>query len=119
MSWSLSPIRRLSWWLYRFLPLPALMGAITFIAMGFVFLIFASPAVAMVPMLLILVAYASRVQLPMRIPGGLVAEPVHDRHAGRVGERLEDARQLRRRLGGHRRRAGAAAQGLEDGQRRH
>jgi adenine/guanine/hypoxanthine permease len=65
-------------WIRRNTPRAALLSAlagiaITFIAMGFVFQIFASPAVAMVPTLLILFAYASRVQLPMRIPGGLVA----------------------------------------------
>src|SRR5262249_27375839 len=38
-----------------------------------VFQIFASPAVALVPMLLILFAYASQVKLPMRIPGGFIA----------------------------------------------
>jgi AGZA family xanthine/uracil permease-like MFS transporter len=65
-------------WIRRNTPRAALLSAlagiaITFIAMGFVFQIFANPAVAMVPMLLILFAYASRVQLPMRIPGGLLA----------------------------------------------
>jgi AGZA family xanthine/uracil permease-like MFS transporter len=54
--------------------LSALAGiAITFIAMGFVFQIFASPAVALLPMLLILFTYASRTKLPLGLPGGLVA----------------------------------------------
>lgn len=47
--------------------------AITFIAMGFVFQIFASPAIALIPMLLILAAYASKTKLPFGIPSGLVA----------------------------------------------
>jgi AGZA family xanthine/uracil permease-like MFS transporter len=65
-------------WIRRHTPRAALLSAlagiaITFIAMGFVFQIFASPAIALVPMLLILFAYASRIQLPMRIPGGVAA----------------------------------------------
>lgn len=47
--------------------------AVTFIAMGFVFQIFASPAVALIPMLLLVAAYASRTPLPLGIPGGLAA----------------------------------------------
>lgn len=54
--------------------LAALAGiALTFISMGFVFQIFASPAVAVVPMMLILALYASRVRLPGGLPGGFVA----------------------------------------------
>ena len=65
-------------WFRRHTPRAALLSAlagiaITFISMGFVFQIFASPAVAVVPMLLILFAYTSRVRLPMRIPSGLAA----------------------------------------------
>jgi len=65
-------------WIRRNTPRAALLSAlagiaITFIAMGFVFQIFAHPAVAVVPMLLILFAYASRVRLPMRIPSGVAA----------------------------------------------
>lgn len=65
-------------WLRRHTPRAALLSAlagiaITFIAVGFVFQIFASPAMALLPMMLILVAYASRVRLPGGIPGGLLA----------------------------------------------
>jgi len=64
--------------LRRFLPRAALLStlagvAITFIAMGFAFQIFASPAIALLPMLLILFAYAGKVRLPFGIPAGLVA----------------------------------------------
>ena len=47
--------------------------AITFIAMGFVFQIFASPAVALVPVFLILAGYGGKVRLPFGLPAGLVA----------------------------------------------
>jgi AGZA family xanthine/uracil permease-like MFS transporter len=47
--------------------------AITFIAMGFVFQIFASPAVGLVPMLLILICYAGRIRLPLDLPAGFAA----------------------------------------------
>ncbi len=47
--------------------------AITFISMGFVFQIFASPAVGLIPMLLILASYASRIKFPLGLPGGLIA----------------------------------------------
>jgi adenine/guanine/hypoxanthine permease len=65
-------------WVRRHTPRAALLSslagiAITFIAMGFVFQIFASPAIALLPMLLILFAYASRVKLPFGLPGGFVA----------------------------------------------
>lgn len=65
-------------WLRRNTPRAALLAslagvAITFIAMGFVFQIFASPAVALIPMLLIVAAYASRTRLPFGIPAGLAS----------------------------------------------
>ena len=65
-------------WLRRHTPLAALLTAlagvaITFIAMGFVFQIFASPAIALAPMMLILATYAGRLKLPLGVPGGLVA----------------------------------------------
>lgn len=65
-------------WLRRHTPRAALLSAlagiaITFIAMGFVFQIFASPVIAIVPMLLILINYASGIKLPFRIPGGFLA----------------------------------------------
>ena len=54
--------------------LSALAGiAITFISMGFVFQIFASPSIALIPMLLIIGFYATRSKLPLGIPGGLLA----------------------------------------------
>lgn len=54
--------------------LSALAGvAITFIAMGFAFQIFASPSIALAPMLLIVIAYAGRLRLPLGIPAGLAA----------------------------------------------
>jgi adenine/guanine/hypoxanthine permease len=47
--------------------------AITFIAMGFVFQIFASPAVALVPVFLILAGYGGKVRFPLGLPAGFVA----------------------------------------------
>ena len=65
-------------WLRRHTPRAALLCALsgialTFISMGFVFQIFSSPAVAIVPMMIILIAYASRAKMPLGLPGGLVA----------------------------------------------
>ena len=65
-------------WLRRNTPravlLSALAGiALTFIAMGFAFQIFASPLVALLPMMLLLTVYAGRLRLPLGLPGGLVA----------------------------------------------
>jgi AGZA family xanthine/uracil permease-like MFS transporter len=65
-------------WLRRHTPRAALLSAlagvaITFIAMGFIFQIFASPAIAILPMMMILITYASRTKLPLGLPGGLVA----------------------------------------------
>lgn len=62
----------------RYMPRAALLStlagvAMTFIAMGFAFQIFASPAIALVPMLLIVLGYASRMRLPFGIPMGLAA----------------------------------------------
>ena len=54
--------------------LSALAGvALTFISMGFAFQIFASPAIAILPMFLIVIAYSSRLRLPLGLPAGLVA----------------------------------------------
>ncbi len=47
--------------------------AITFIAMGFIFQIFASPLVGLLPMLLILLSYSSRIKWPLSLPGGFLA----------------------------------------------
>jgi AGZA family xanthine/uracil permease-like MFS transporter len=65
-------------WLRRVTPRAALLSAlagvaITFIAMGFVFQLFASPAIALVPTLLIVFTYAGRLRLPLGLPGGLAA----------------------------------------------
>ena len=64
--------------LRRFAPRAALLSslagiAITFIAMGFVFQIFATPELGLLPMLLILVCYAARLKLPLGLPAGFVA----------------------------------------------
>lgn len=47
--------------------------AITFIAMGFVFQIFATPALGLLPMFLILVCYAAKLKLPLGLPAGFAA----------------------------------------------
>jgi AGZA family xanthine/uracil permease-like MFS transporter len=65
-------------WLRRNTPRAALLAAlagiaITFIAMGFVFQIFAAPSIALIPMFLILLTYASRSRLPLGLPGGFAA----------------------------------------------
>lgn len=65
-------------WLRRNTPRAALLSAlagiaITFIAMGFIFQMFAMPRVALIPMFIILVAYAAHVRFPLGLPGGLVA----------------------------------------------
>jgi len=65
-------------WLRRHTPRAALLTAlagiaITFISMGFIFQIFAAPAIAIFPMMMILIAYGSRTRLPLGLPGGFVA----------------------------------------------
>jgi AGZA family xanthine/uracil permease-like MFS transporter len=65
-------------WLRKHTPraglLSALAGvAITFISMNFIFQLYASPEIALLPMLIILIAYASRIKLPIRLPAGLFA----------------------------------------------
>ncbi len=65
-------------WLRRNTPRAALLTALagvalTFIAVGFVFQIFANPLVGVLPMVIILVTYGSRSLLPGKLPGGLVA----------------------------------------------
>lgn len=47
--------------------------ALSFMTLGFAFQIFASPTIAIVPMMLILIVYGARVRLPLRLPGGLLA----------------------------------------------
>jgi AGZA family xanthine/uracil permease-like MFS transporter len=68
-------------WLRRTTPLAALLSplaglALAFLCLGFVFGIFQIPAVALVPAVILLAMYASRVRLPWRIPSGLVAMAV-------------------------------------------
>lgn len=65
-------------WLRRNAPRAALLSslagiAITFIAMGFVFQIFAKPAIGLLPMLLIVCFYAAKIKLPLGLPGGFAA----------------------------------------------
>ncbi|MEE9211462.1 MAG: hypothetical protein V3U29_02290, partial [Phycisphaeraceae bacterium] len=65
-------------WLRRHTPRAALLSAlagvaITFIAMTFVFRIFGSPLIAILPMMVLLVGYASGTRMPMGWPAGLVA----------------------------------------------
>jgi adenine/guanine/hypoxanthine permease len=65
-------------WLRRTTPLAALLCplaglAMAFLCLGFVFGIFQIPAVALVPAVILLATYASRMRLPWRIPSGLVA----------------------------------------------
>lgn len=65
-------------WLRRHTPRAALLSAlagiaITFISMGFILQIFAAPWIALLPMILILVSYASHARLPLGVPGGLAA----------------------------------------------
>lgn len=65
-------------WLRRHTPRAALLSclagiAITFISMGFVFQIFAMPAIALVPALFVITVYGGQVKLPLGLPGGFVA----------------------------------------------
>ena len=65
-------------WLRRHTPRAALLSAlagvaVTLIAMGFVFQLFANPIVGFLPMMLILVGYAGRLKLPLSVPVGLAA----------------------------------------------
>lgn len=65
-------------WMKRHTPRAALLSALagvalSFMMLGFSFQIFASPSIAFIPMMLILVVYGSRIKLPYGIPVGLVA----------------------------------------------
>ena len=65
-------------WLRRHTPRAALLSAlagvaVTLIAMGFVFQVFANPVIGFVPMMLILIGYAARIRLPLNLPVGLAA----------------------------------------------
>jgi adenine/guanine/hypoxanthine permease len=64
--------------LRRYTPRAALLSAlagiaITFIAMGFVFQIYATPTLGLLPMLLTLVCYGSKIKLPFGWPAGFAA----------------------------------------------
>jgi AGZA family xanthine/uracil permease-like MFS transporter len=65
-------------WIRRHTPRAALLSAlagvgITFISMGFIFRIFASPLIALFPALLVLIGYAGRVRWPLGLPTGFIA----------------------------------------------
>jgi AGZA family xanthine/uracil permease-like MFS transporter len=65
-------------WVRRYTPRAALLTAlagvaITFISMGFIFQIFAAPLLAILPMMMILVSYASGMKMPLGVPGGMLA----------------------------------------------
>lgn len=65
-------------WVRRHTPRAALLSslagiAITFISMGFVFQIFAMPAIAIVPALFVIIVYGGRLKLPLGLPGGFIA----------------------------------------------
>lgn len=65
-------------WVKRHTPRAALLAglggvALSFIALGFSFQIFASPAIAVVPAMLILFLYGSRAKLPFGLPRGFAA----------------------------------------------
>ena len=65
-------------WLRRHTPRAALLSslagiAVTFISMGFVFQIFAMPAIAVVPALFVIIVYGGQIRLPLGLPGGFIA----------------------------------------------
>ncbi len=65
-------------WLRKHTPRAALLCAlagvaITFIAMDFIFQIFANPLIGILPTFLILVSYAARLKWPLSLPGGFLA----------------------------------------------
>jgi AGZA family xanthine/uracil permease-like MFS transporter len=65
-------------WIRRHTPRAALLTALagvamTFIAMGFIFQIFASPLLAILPMMMILVTYAAGMKSLFGLPGGFLA----------------------------------------------
>jgi len=64
-------------WLRRHTPRAALLCplagiAIAFLCLGFVLQIFQTPELALLPAVIILVVYGSRIRLPFRLPGGLL-----------------------------------------------
>jgi AGZA family xanthine/uracil permease-like MFS transporter len=65
-------------WLRSHTPRAALLSslagiAITFISMGFVFQIFAMPAIAIVPAFFVIMVYGGQIKLPLGLPGGFIA----------------------------------------------
>lgn len=65
-------------WLRKHTPRAALLSslagiALTFIAMSFIFEIFAAPLLALFPMLIILIAYSSKMRFLGGLPGGFIA----------------------------------------------
>jgi AGZA family xanthine/uracil permease-like MFS transporter len=68
-------------WLRRTTPIAALLAplaglSLAFLCLGFILGIFQIPAVALLPAVILLTMYASRMRLPWRIPSGLVAMAV-------------------------------------------
>jgi AGZA family xanthine/uracil permease-like MFS transporter len=64
-------------WLRRIVPRAALLCplagiAMAFLCLGFIFGIFQAPAVALLPAIILLAVYSSRLRLPLRLPGGLL-----------------------------------------------
>ena len=64
-------------WLRRYTPRAALLCplagiAIAFLCLGFILQIFQMPELALLPTVIILAVYGSRIRLPYRIPGGLL-----------------------------------------------
>ena len=64
-------------WIRKHTPRAALLSALagialTFISMGFVFQAFASPLLALIPLLFLMALYTSHFRLPFGVPGGLV-----------------------------------------------
>src|SRR5208282_1166251 len=65
-------------WLRRHTPRAALLCplaglALAYLCLGFVFGVFQSPAVALVPMIVLFTLYGSRINTPWRIPPALIA----------------------------------------------
>src|ERR1700761_867952 len=64
-------------WLRRYTPRAALLAplaglALAYLCLGFVFGIFGQPAIALLPMLLLLTLYGSQIKLPFRLPPALL-----------------------------------------------
>ncbi len=65
-------------WLRKHTPRAALLCALagiamTFIAMDFIFQIFANPLIGILPTFMILISYAARMKWPLSLPGGFLA----------------------------------------------